>query len=403
MKVLVALLTACAAEPVEHVLDESLLSAPVDLSNTAAPSTIYYNFGNNLAVDGRGQVHAVWNEGASSSTQVAYRRSSDNGSTWSPMALFGLSTMTGGARVAAAGDNVYIAWQGLYEGFLGIYVLRSSDAGATFHGPTRVSDAGINASYPSIAATGSEVDIVWSDNRTDHAEIYLRRSTDAGASFATTLQVSSTDHHSSWTPSVAAFGGAVHVAWTDERWDTVDCADINDTSKCHEEEYYRRWTPAGLGPETRLTFDTGAPKSSWAPSIAAGQDGVVHVAFFDQRTDVWRIYYQRSTDGGTTWTEQLISDPADTQPAMRPVLSVLGSNVRMVYWRGPAPPTGASDIWMTGSSDSGATWATPFALTHYIGTSTESALTPMVALSPNGTNHMVWMLDTQEIIYDRLQ
>src|SRR5262249_11870451 len=159
----------------------------IDLSNTAAPSLIQGNWGNNLAIDGRGQVHAVWTEGGSSAS-VAYRRSASDGLTWAAMGTFGASSMTFGPRVAASGDNVYITWQGLYEGFTAVYLIRSTNAGATFMPPVRISDPGIAAGNPSIAASGKEVDVVWNDSRTGHPEVYLHRSVDGGATFAPSLQ-----------------------------------------------------------------------------------------------------------------------------------------------------------------------------------------------------------------------
>jgi hypothetical protein len=202
------------------------------------------------------------------------------------------------------------------------------------------------------------------------------------------------------------------VAWTDEKYDTVDCADINDTTNCHEEELYARSIDGGgtWGPEQRLTSDAGAPKSSWAPSIAAA-GSFVHLAYFDFRTGVPRIYYQRSTDSGATWLptgEQLISNPVDTQLSARPVLSVIGSEVRMVYWRGP-DASGAADVYFTASSAGGAagSWVTPFALTSNIGSTAVAALQPSIALAPaTGANHVIWMdnrAGATEIYYRRVE
>ncbi len=37
------------------------------------------------------------------------------------------------------------------------------------------------------------------------------------------------------------------------------------------------------------------------PMIAATGDGDVRVAWFDERTGKWNVWYRRSTDGGQTW------------------------------------------------------------------------------------------------------
>ena len=396
---------ACEATPeIETEIDTDvaeLVTGPTRVSTPGVTATLAFNWGNNLAIDGRGVVHAVWTEG----NAVAYTRSANNGTTWPPPGTFGAGPLVPGAfaslgvRVAASGDDIYIAWQGVYEGFARVYLIQSHDAGATFAGPRPISDAGIGATFPSLAADGTTVAVVWSDNRRPHAEVYARVSRDRGATFAATTSVSTPDSRSSWTPSVAVQGSAVHVAWTDERHDTTDCVDRGDPV-CYEEEYYRRSLDGGVtwGPEVRLTFDPGAPKSSWAPSLAVAGD-LVHVAYFDFRTGVARIYYQRSLDRGATWTptsERLISDPTDAQPSARPVLSARGTQVRMTYWR---EANGPADIVIAGSTNGGATWAPPGRLT---ANTAISATHPQIALAPNGSNHVIWMEDNQRVMYMRI-
>jgi len=428
---LVILAMGCnAAEPppsAASTLDEPLVTGPKNLSNTATASTLAFNWGNNVAVDGRGQIHVVWTEGTATSGSVAYTRSSDNGTTWATPGLFATCALDAGMRsslgprVAAAGDDVYITWNGSYEGYPRIYLLHSPDAGASFVGPIAISDPGIGAAFPSIAASPTLVALVWGDNRSKlvggsadtHSEIYAKVSYDHGTTFGATIAVSVPDHSSSWTPSVAAQGSELHVAWTDERFDLSDCADRMDGVNCFEEEFYRRSLDGGRtwGPEVRLTSDpAGAPKSSWAPSIAVAGNAV-HVAYFDFRTGVARIYYQRSLDRGVTWPglagEQLISDPSDAQPSARPVLSVIGDNVRMVYWRGPESGA-AADVYVAASTTAGApgNWSGPFPLTSNIGRTTWSALQPQIALAPNGANHIVWMDNStgnRQVMYVRIE
>lgn len=426
----VILMIGCAAAlpPPSATLDEPLVTGPKNLSNTTATaSTLALNFGNNIAVDGRGQIHVVWTEGSSTTGSIAYTRSSDNGVTWPTPGLFATSALDSGMRsslgprIAAAGDDIYIAWHGTYEGYPRIYLLHSPDAGKSFVGPTVISDPGIGAAFPSLAASPALVAIVWGDNRSKlvggsadtHSEIYAKVSHDNGKTFGATTPVSVPDHHSSWTPAVAVQGSELHVAWTDERFDLSDCADRMDTVGCYEEEFYRRSLDGGQtwGPEVRLTNDpAGAPKSSWAPSIAVSVN-TVHVAYFDFKTGVARVYYQRSLDRGVTWPwpagEQLISDPSDTQPSARPVLSVLGDNVRMVYWRGPEAGAPA-DVYIAASPTAGApgSWIGPFALTSNIGRTTSSALQPQIALSQNGSNHVVWMDNStgnRQVFYVRVE
>ena len=418
--IIVVCFAACTSEPRLATLGEALVTGPSNIANTPTASTLAFNFGNSLAVDGGGQLHAVWTEGSATSASVAYTRSSDNGATWSAPGLFGTGAIpagfqsTLGPRVAASGSDIYIAWSGTYEGYPRIYLIHSANAGQTFTAPVAVSDPRIAASLPSLAASSALVAVAWSDQRSKlvggvastYAEVYARTSRDRGTTFAPTVAVSVPDRFSSWTPAIAVQGTELHVAWTDERFDTADCTDAN--TACQEEEFYRRSVDGGAtwGPEVRLTHDAvGAPKSSWAPSIVVA-NATVHIAYFDFRTGPARIYYQRSTDGGATWAEQRISSASDLQPSARPVLSVIGGNVRMVFWRGPESG-GPSDVYFAASSAAGAagSWTTPVALTANIGHTTNSALQPQVVLSPNGSNHVIWMDDRtghRQVFYARI-
>src|SRR5215813_11738660 len=73
---------------------EQAVSAPVAISSTT-PATLAFNFGNNLAIDGHGHVHAVWSEGTGSAVSIAYARSFDDGQTWNGPGLFATTTIPG--------------------------------------------------------------------------------------------------------------------------------------------------------------------------------------------------------------------------------------------------------------------------------------------------------------------
>src|ERR1051325_2199061 len=123
----------CAAET--ETVEQGARAPGVVPSST--PATLAFNWGNNLAIDGRGQLHAVWSEGAAASVSIAYARSADDGHTWVGPGLFAATSISGtlpsnGVRVAASGDDVYITWVGTYESYPRIYLIASHDAGASF-------------------------------------------------------------------------------------------------------------------------------------------------------------------------------------------------------------------------------------------------------------------------------
>ena len=385
-------------------------SSPQPLSNSSFPSRIRYNFGWAIDVDGAGVVHAAWLEETSpdppghGTGRVMYSRSADDGRTWTPpMPLTGApQAATGHPRLAASGPHVYVAWHGLHDGsgIPKIYLLHSPAHGSSWNPARIISDNTLatgGAAWPSVNACGDSVHAVWSDSRSGVAEIYVRSSPDAGTSWTSVRQVSSPDGRSSWVPTVACWGPAVHVAWSDERHNVdevgqpYDCGIANDSTMCREEEYYRRSTDFGdtWEPEVRLTVDPpDAPRSSWAPSIAVWENNV-HVVFFDRRTDRFQVYYKRSTGGGAphTWEpERMISVDADgATDHARPVIAALGPFLHVV-WFGLRPPIGVN-VFYAGSYDNGTTFGAPAALTLR---PSFGETHPSVAVSPRKSAHVIW-------------
>jgi len=381
-------------------------SSPQALSNSAFPSRTQYNFGWAIDVDGAGVAHAAWLEVTSpdppgyTTGRVMYSRSADDGLSWSPpMPLSGApQPFTGNPRVAASGPHVYVTWHGTHDGsgIPKIYLLHSHTQGFSWNPPRIVNTPAIaGAAWPSVNACGDAVHVVWSDSRSGVAEIYLRSSPDAGGNWTAVRQVSSPDGRSSWVPTVACWGEAVHVAWSDERHNVdeagqpYDCGIARDNTACREEEYYRRSTDFGASwePEVRLTLDSPVPRSSWAPSIAVWHDNV-HVVFFDRRTDRFQVYYKRSTGGGAphTWEpERMISADDGATDNARPVIAASGPDLHVV-WFGTKPPLGIN-VLHAGSSDNGTSFGAPVTLTPR---PSMGETHPSVAVSPRKSAHVIW-------------
>jgi hypothetical protein len=112
-----------------------------------------------------------------------------------------------------------------------IYLKRSSDGGATWSPAVRLTFAPGPSMRPSIAAAGPEVVLVWCEGRDGESQVYLKRSGDGGATW---------------------------------------------------------------GPDVRLTASTGNPLGdSMHPSLALGADGTAYVVWTDRRSGTPEIYFQR--------------------------------------------------------------------------------------------------------------
>jgi predicted amidohydrolase len=149
-----------------------------------------------IGVDGRGVVHAVWADRRSTDadTNVFYSRSLDGGRSFeanrqvdSSVVGFDPNRDTPSnqwhPRLAVNGSDVTVVWQDNRLGNNDIFFARSRDAGASFDADERVDDSGggaSNQSRPDIAVdtddpSGRTVYVTWEDDRTGTSNIFLAR------------------------------------------------------------------------------------------------------------------------------------------------------------------------------------------------------------------------------------
>lgn len=165
---------------------------------------------------------------------------------------------------------------------------------------------------------------------------------------------------------VASSGDSVHVVWRDLR-------DGN------AEIYYKRSTNKGLnwGADTRLTNNSA---NSIDPSISIS-GSVVHVVWIDRRDGNDEIYYQSSSNGGTSWG-------SSTRLTNNPAISIYASvsvSVSMVHVVWQDYRDGNYEIYHMRSTDGGTSWGTEARLTN------NTALSGSPSVSVSGLDvHVTW-------------
>jgi len=118
--------------------------------------------------------------------------------------------------VAAFGSNIHVVWHDDRNGNPEIYTKRCTDGGTTWDPDLRLTNEGATSENSSVAVSGSNVHVIWQDNRDGNYEIYFKRSSDWGTTWSPDLRLT-INSASSYYSSVAASGPRIHVVWEDNR------------------------------------------------------------------------------------------------------------------------------------------------------------------------------------------
>jgi hypothetical protein len=239
-------------------------------------------------------VYVVWSEQGS---DILFKR---NAISFDPsINLSNNAGKSSAANVAASENNVYVVWSDDTPGNFDILFRKSTDGGASFGGTVNLSNTTGNSDQPAVAAFGDivygqNVYVAWRDDTpgTGNSEILYRRSTDGGASFGGSVNLSNTTKNSS-QPAVAASGPSVlynnvYVVWSD---DTLGGSDI----------LYRTSTDGGasFGGTVHLMYTN----RNWYTATVAASENNVYVVWNDDTpgTGNSEILYSKSTDGGASF------------------------------------------------------------------------------------------------------
>ncbi|NIS28850.1 MAG: exo-alpha-sialidase, partial [Actinobacteria bacterium] len=287
-----------------------------------------------MSGDDGSRVYATWMETPSDAGQVFFNRSVDSGDSWgaSSTRLDDASGPAIGPRFAnvGGGATVNVHWADFRGGtsYREMYRDRSTDFGATFPNASGRLNAGMNIDAFNVetAVSGSNVYVVYeafTSERSRH--VFFLRSTNGGASFGAPLQL---DHGSGTSfvasaPQIAASGSEVHVVWRDNRNGALDIFHVRSTDSG------ATWSAS----DTRLDGGTAGAASSFSPVVAA-ESGNVYVAWIDDRNgSSFDIFFNRSTDSGASWgAATRIDDDPLPHDSTGVRIAVTGASRLVVAW-----------------------------------------------------------------------
>ena len=327
-----------------------------------------------IAVDASGNLHVVWDDNTPGNKEIFYKKSTDGGNTWASSQR--LTWTSGSLNPAIAVDpsgNLHLVWHDDTPGKREMYYKKSTDGGSTWASSQRLTwTSGFSYFPPAIAVDSSgNLHVVWADDTPGNEEIYYTKSTNAGATWTASKRLTWTAERSNNSSIAVDPSGDLHLVW-----------DENESG--YDETYYKKGTDGGA------TWTT-AKRLTWTPgncclgTIAVDPSGNLHVVNSNSTPGNHEVFYKKSTDGGTTWlTSRRLT--WNSGRSFSADMTVDASGNLHVVWTDKTP--GNYEIYYKESTDGGSTWTTAKRLTWTQGSSA-SCLKP-IAADPSSNLHVVW-------------
>ena len=243
-----------------------------------------------VAVDGSGNPHVVWQDNTSGNAEIYYKKSTNGGATWTTAKrLTSTSGLSQNPDIAIDGSgNPHVVWQDNTPGNVEVYYKKSADGGATWAANQRLTWTAGGSVFPVIGAGPSgRIHLAWQDGSGGNSEIYYKRSTNSGASWTANQRLTWNSGESE-APAIGVLSsGNPHIVW-------------RDNSAGNYEVYYRKSSDAGTtwAAGQRLTWTSGI---SYAPDLAVGPTSRLSVVWADSTPGNSEVYVKRSANWGTSW------------------------------------------------------------------------------------------------------
>ncbi|HEX7614249.1 MAG TPA: PKD domain-containing protein [Thermoanaerobaculia bacterium] len=360
-------------------------SLPLDVSRSPGFTTL----AGAPRIDSAGTIHLVYDDDTLNVTgdDVFYRRSTDRGLSWStPLkvstnAALNSSSAASGVLALDSAGNPYVAYTSQNGSTGEIWVTRSTDRGATFQPPVRVSAAGRNADLAAIAvgANGNVV-VAFLDQDPSNSLLVVNavRSTDGGATFGAIQSFAGENNINAIQPLSLAFDskGAAYLVWS-ATGTPLTCR--------------MAVAPGGTTFTVRKTVsDTSV--DAFAPRVAVDKNDAVYLTYYNRYATATglnrEVMVRKSTDGGSTFSTPVNVSNNDGQSTF-PFLAVDGRGGVSVVWQDDSG-NDQGDVFYAHSADGGTTFGTPVNLSATPGVSTN----PSAAVDGLGNLLVMWTDDS---------
>lgn len=327
-------------------------------TETPMTSTGFDVWGEGIASAGN-TLHVVYGSG-----DIRYRRSSDQGATWTDEDIVGSGTIHLTDPIAADGDDVWVIYLANIQVFNdwccardsgNLWMVHSGDGGDTWDSPVQLSTPSTAFRY-SIAYAADRLHLVWMDYRDDRWDTYYRRSPDRGETWDPEEVIAQGEEvFGAERPQVAARGDSVHVTIWDDRDPNPPCTPGSFTFPQCPDTFHIRSTDGGENWSAMTNVANGGAYFSGRNDIAvAGSSAVVINYNVDVQGETGsKLFAVASDDDGATWGEPIrLTFSANASDHG----SIIGADGAVyLVWHDDRDP-GNREIYYRRTADGGATW-----------------------------------------------
>jgi BNR repeat-like domain len=259
-------------------------------------------------VDGKTVWASFLQNGKSS---IAMMKSTDFGKTWSgPTIVENLQRATDKDELAVRGQTIAVAFNAVQK----IYAAVSHDGGATW--TTSLISSGSNQLGWSLgggAAIDSHGNIFFgfagytqNGQAKGPVNLFVAASYDGGATWSLTLADVSGAPYPCADCGFAFLGAQLTLAvGGDDSVNLLWNSTADQTDYAPERIYFARSTDGGhtySAPQDVSLAPLGVEHAF--PAITTGGAGDVRIGWMDMRTGAWNLFYRASTNGGATWSSE---------------------------------------------------------------------------------------------------
>ena len=256
-------------------------------------------FSPRIALDSTEALNVVWGDGKEPGLKVVFLRSTDQGETFTePLVVSGASTTALEPEIAVdSSDGINVVWQDQDSGVSAIMFARSTDGGATFSTPKRLSTGEGSAVEAQIFADSKgRLNVVWVDESSGSAQAYYSRSTDDGVTFSAPINVSNATGADIHKPVVVVFEDTVYVGFQN--------GDVFGEDDGDRQVFLATSDDAGLKfavPRQVSRADRQCGRAH-SPAMVVDGGGMLHIVWIDASVvrpcaDEGILFYSNTTNG----------------------------------------------------------------------------------------------------------